>query len=49
MISESIPSVKNIFDYHAKSAIYLLQTILNYDKNYLHSLGLMVEEGCDNA
>lgn len=33
MISENIPSVKNIFDNHTELAIYLLQTILNYCKN----------------
>lgn len=46
---KNIPSVKNIFDCHAESAIYHLQTIFSYCKNLSAEPQTNVEEGCDDA
>lgn len=49
MISENFPLLQNICHYHVESAIYLFWVILQYCKTYLYSLGLILEEVCDNA
>lgn len=43
IISENIPLVQNILDYHVKSAIYLFWAILQYCKRYLYNFKLILE------